>query len=57
MITVELFQGKVIQDAAGAEQVIDDNIAQAIYENLIVNGYIKKGLLTEKYHEESRTVL
>ena len=54
MITVELFKGKVIQDASGAEQVIDDNIAQAIYENLIVNGYIKKGLLTEKYHEEKQ---
>ena len=54
MITVDLFKGKVIQDAAGAEQVIDDNIAQAIYENLIVNGYIKKGLLTEKYHEEKQ---
>lgn len=54
MITVELFKGKVIQDAEGAEQVIDENIAQAIYENLILNGYIKMGLLTEKYHEEKQ---
>jgi type III restriction enzyme len=55
MITVDLFKGKVIQDAAGAEQVIDDSIAQAIYENLILNGYIKMGVLTEKYHEEKQS--
>lgn len=52
-VTVDLFKGKVIFNARGNEQVVDGETAQAIYFNLIVNGYIdKKGALTEKYYAD-----
>jgi len=49
-----LFKGKVIKDNTGAEQVIDIEMAQAIYEGLIVNGYVKKGALTDKFYEDKK---
>ena len=54
MITVDLFKNKVIRDEAGAEQVVDMDLAQSIYEGLITSGYIKKGLLTDKYYEDKK---
>ena len=51
-VTPELFAGKVIQDDKGNEQVIDGDIAQAIYEDLISNGYVKHGALTDKYYAD-----
>ena len=52
-ITADLFKGKVIVDARGNEQVVDGDTAQAIYFDLIVNGYIdKKGVLTDKYYAD-----
>ena len=53
-VTAELFAGKVIKDNAGNEQVIDDDMATAIYEGLIENGYIKKGQLTDKYYSDKK---
>lgn len=50
-VTSELFKNRVIQDNNGNEQVIDEDMAILIYENLIENGYIKKGQLTDKYYE------
>ena len=52
-VTADLFKGKVIVDARGNEQVVDGDTAQAIYFDLIVNGYIdKKGALTDKYYTD-----
>lgn len=52
-VTVELFVGKVIKDARGNEQVIDQDMASAIHYDMIVNGYIdRKGGLTDKYYED-----
>ena len=52
-VTADLFKGKVIVDAGGNEQVVDGDTAQAIYFDLIVNGYIdKKGALTDKYYTD-----
>lgn len=53
-ITAELFKNKVIKDANGAEQVVDDDLVLTIYEALIADGYVKKGLLTEKYYEDKK---
>ena len=53
-VTAELFKGKVIKDNAGNEQVIDDDMATAIYEGLIEKGYIKKGQLTDKYYNDKK---
>lgn len=51
----ELFIGKLIVDHNAQEQVIDSDLAQTIYEGLIVNGYLKKNQLTEKYYEDKKT--
>ena len=51
-VNVELFKGKVIADAHGNEQVIDGELAQAIFEDLIANGYVRRGVLTDKYYAD-----
>lgn len=52
-VTADLFKGKVITDARGNEQVIDGEMAQAIYFDMVVNGYVdKKGALTDKYYAD-----
>lgn len=52
-VTAELFKGRVITDAEGNEHVVDAETAQAIFYDMIVNGYIdKKGALTDKYYED-----
>lgn len=52
-VTADLFKGKVITDIKGNEQVVDEELAQAIHFDLIVNGYIdKKGTLTDKYYAD-----
>ena len=54
MVTADLFKNKVIKDAGGAEQVVDIELAQCIYEGLITSGYVKKGILTDKYYEDKK---
>jgi len=54
MVTVDLFKNKVIKDINGAEQVVDIDLAQSIYEGLITSGYVKKGVLTDKYYEDKK---
>ncbi|MCR4683467.1 MAG: DEAD/DEAH box helicase family protein [Clostridiales bacterium] len=51
-ITVDLFKFKVIKDNNGNEQIVDEDLAMAIYEGLIEQGYVKKGQLTDKYYED-----
>ena len=52
-VTADLFEGKVIVDSTGNEQVIDAETAQAIYFDMAVNGYVdKKGVLTDKYYAD-----
>ncbi len=52
-VTADLFVGKLIKDTNDNEQIVDNDIAQAIYYDLIINGYIdKKGVLTDKYYED-----
>ena len=52
-VTADLFVGKTIKDNNGNEQVIDHDIAAAIFYDLIVSRYIdNKGALTDKYYED-----
>jgi type III restriction-modification system, restriction endonuclease subunit len=51
-VTAELFKGKVIRDVNGNEQVVDNDTAQAIFEDMIANGYVKRGVLTDKYYAD-----
>jgi len=54
IVTVDLFKNKVIKDIKGAEHVVDIDLAQSIYEGLITGGYVKKGILTDKYYEDKK---
>ena len=51
-VTADLFKGKVITDSKGNEQVVDADMAQAIFEDLISNGYVKRSVLTDKYYAD-----
>ena len=52
-VTADLFKGKVLRDASGNEQVVDETLAQAICYDLIINGYVdRKGALTDKFFED-----
>ena len=51
-VTADLFKGKLITDIKGNEQVVDADMAQAIFEDLISNGYVKRGVLTDKYYAD-----
>ena len=52
-VTADLFKGKVICDVHGNEQVVDGETAQAIYFDMVVNGYVdKRGALTDKYYAD-----
>ena len=51
-VTPDLFKGKVLVDVRGNEQVVDGELAQAIFEDLISNGYVKRGVLTDKYYAD-----
>jgi hypothetical protein len=33
---------------------VDIDLAQSIYEGLITSGYVKKGVLTDKYYEDKK---
>ncbi|GHV30144.1 type III restriction endonuclease subunit R [Synergistales bacterium] len=54
LVTADLFKDKVIRDTNGAEQIIDSNLALAIHEGLIADGYIKRGALTDKYYDDKK---
>ncbi len=54
-ITVELFVDKVIKDKSGTERVVDLDLAQVIYEGLITEGYVRKGVLSDKYYEDKKS--
>ncbi|MCL1875335.1 MAG: DEAD/DEAH box helicase family protein [Synergistaceae bacterium] len=54
MVTIDLFKNKVICDANGEDQVVDFDLAQSIYEGLITSGYVRKGILTDKYYEDKK---
>jgi len=55
VINIDLFNNKVIKDTTGAEQVVDIGLATDIYEGLITYGYVKKGMLTDKYYDDKKT--
>ncbi|MBW7572488.1 type III restriction-modification system endonuclease [Caproiciproducens faecalis] len=55
IVNAELFENKVICNANGVEQTIDQSTAMSIAEELIINGYTRKGILTDKYYEDVKS--
>lgn len=54
-VTAALFEGKVIKDLQGNEQVIDNELANAIIFDLVKQDYIdKKHTLTDKFYEDRK---
>lgn len=52
-VAKELFVDRIVKDVRGNKILITDDVASAIYFDLIVNGYInKQGELTDRYYEE-----
>ena len=52
-VSKELFVDRIVKDIRGNKILITDDVASAIYFDLIVNGYInKQGELTDRYYEE-----
>ena len=52
-VTPNLFKGKVISDAHGNEQIVDEKLAMAICYAMVRNGYVdNNGALTDKYYED-----
>ncbi len=50
-VTMELFEGKILRDEKGNEEIIDGDTARSIYHDMILNGYVdKKGSLTDQYY-------
>jgi type III restriction enzyme len=53
-VSAALFTDKVVKDANGTEQVIEAELAEVIFEGLILNGYVKRGALTDKFFEDKK---
>ena len=53
-VTADLFKDKFIQDADGNNEIITGEMANIIYEELVTNGYVKRGELTDKYYEDKK---
>ena len=45
-----LFAGQILTDANGAQVTITPTLATAIYEDLVQQGYVHRGALTDKYY-------
>ena len=54
VVTPNLFDGMTIVSADGKEVYIDTEKAREIDEALIINGYVRKGKLTDKYFNDKK---
>ena len=54
VVTAALFEGRILSDADGNSVKITTELARDIHEELISQGYVKKGALTPKYHDDKR---
>ena len=54
-VSKELFIDKLLKDEQGNKVIIDEDIADSIYYDLVKNSYIdKQGNLTNKYYEDKK---
>ena len=50
----QMFLGKDLQNANGESVRVTKELADAIYEDLIQNGYVRRGELTDKYYTDKQ---
>ncbi len=53
-VTPTLFVGQKLAYSDGTDVVINESKAIEVHEELIANGYVKKGVLTPKYFEDKK---
>lgn len=51
-VSLQFLQGQTLRDADGAPVKVTQELAEAIYEDLVKNGYLHRGKLTEHYYED-----
>ena len=51
-VDVGLFKNQVLTNAQGEPVKVTQDLAEAIYEDLVSSGYVKRGALTDKYYED-----
>ena len=51
-VDASLFKEKLFNSVNGVETGIEQDLAEGIYENLVIGGYVKRGVLTPKYYED-----
>lgn len=51
-VDAQLFLGKELVNANGEKVKVTQDLAEAIYEDLIGSGYVKRGELTDKYYAD-----
>ena len=54
IVTANLFEGKTIVFDSGEKKTLSTSQAVAVHEELISNGYVKRGKLTPKYFEDKK---
>ncbi len=54
VVDIALFEKKSLYTADGAEKVVDKKLAQSIYDGLLTGGYVKDGVLTDKYYTDKQ---
>ena len=54
IVTANLFEGKTIVFDTGEKKLLSTSQAVAVHEELIANGYVKRGKLTPKYFEDKK---
>lgn len=53
-VTINLFKGKTVTSDSGDSKVIDQDLAEVIYEGFIIDDYVRKGMLTKHYYEDKQ---
>lgn len=52
IVDAQLFENQTLVSEDGRELRINRQIANAIYDDLLLNGYVKQGQMTEKYYAD-----
>ena len=51
-VDLSLFLGRTLTGARGETAVVDEELARAIYEDLIASGYVHRGELTGRFYQD-----
>ena len=55
IVDAQLFENQTLVSEDGRELRVNRQIANAIYDDLLLNGYVKQGQMTEKYYADKES--